>query len=808
MTAMSEAASGELHFGRAVVRPAQRKVLLDGQPAALGARAMDVLLVLIEHRDRVVTKDELLQRAWPGLVVEENNLQVQISALRKLLGPSAIATIPARGYQFTLIAQAGGAAAPAPQRPAHNLPPQLTAFIGRENDLADLEVLLGQARMITLSGIGGCGKTRLALQLAQRVLPSFADGVRYVDLAPLQDADRLALKVATAFGLGEQRETPIVELLCRHMADKHLLLVIDNCEHLGSATAALVQAILPSAPRVTVLATSREGVGVPGERMVAVRSLTFPMAGAASTATEVARHEAVRLFVDRAQALTPRFQLDQEAAIAVAEICRRLDGIPLAIELAAARIQVLSVQEIRARLDDRFRLLTGGSRNAGRQQTLLAAIQWSHDQLADEERTALRRLSVFAGGWTLDAAAAVAGDRADEYAMLDVLARLADHSLITAQTNSAGDTRYGMLESVRIYAQERLSDSEEAVATRDRHLAYFLALAEAAEPELGGVEQLRWQTRLRDDFENLLVAHTWCDHAQAGALSGLRLVTALRGHFSEGGLYLLGDGLLSHALARPGAQAPDLARCRALAARAFLVFFLGRYEQSMVDAQASLAIAHQRHDDAQVAFALWIIGFDHFALGRRHEARATFEQSLDLSRATHNARQAARALTGLAELARAEGDLNRALQLNEEVLGLHRERGDTSGMVIHLNNLTMSALGLAQIARAADYLHTGVALADSLGGNRPRIAQLFCAAGLAAALRDWPRAARSLGAAQAICEPMNYRIEPADQPFVDAVVATTKDALGTAAFEEALQAGRALAADEAVAELRSWLSAL
>ena len=793
----------DLRFGRLTVRPSQRQVLVDDRPSALGARALDVLLMLIENRHRVVTKEELLDAAWRGLVVEENNLQVQISALRKVLGPAAITTVPARGYQFTLAqteATPAEAVIPVPQR---TLPPEPSAFIGHEDDLSELQALLGQTRMLTLTGIGGCGKTRLALQLARRVWPTFTDGVRYVDLAPLQDADRLALTVAATFGLVEDGASPIVERLCRHLADKHLLLVIDNCEHLASAATALVQAILTEAPRASVLATSREGLSLPGERLVSVRSLRFPAAGA-STRDEVAHHEAVRLFLDRAQAVAPRFHLDDQTALPIADICRRLDGIPLAIELAAARMKVLSVQEIRARLDDRFRLLIGGSRNVGRQQTLLAAIQWSHDQLAPEERQSLRRLSVFSGGWSLDAAVAVAGEGTDEYAVLDVLSRLADHSLIATQTDSAGATRYGMLESVRMYALERLGESGEAVSTRDRHLAYFLRLAEAAELELEEEGNHRWQTLLGADFENLLAALAWCDHAEGGARRGLELVAAMRAFLSESGLYLLGETLTSQALARPGAERPDRARCRALLTRAFLVFFLGRYAQSMADAQASLVIARQLQDDEQVAFALWIIGFDHLADGRLQEASATFEQSLELAR---NSRQTTRVLIGLAEIARFEGDLDRARTLNEEVLALQHARGDLSGMVITNGNLTMIALCLDDIAGAADQLRTGLALADTLDRARPWIAQLFCAAGLAAAQRDWHRAARWLGAMHGAREPVNYHLEPVDVGFVDSVTTRTRDAIGIDAFAAEAAAGRSLSLPRVVAELRAWLNA-
>jgi len=417
-------------------------------------------------------------------------------------------------------------------------------------------------------------------------------------------------------------------------------------------------------------------------------------------------------------------------------------------------------------------------------------------------------LSVFAGGWTLEAAVAVIGDGYDEYAMLAVLSRLADHSLIASQTAQGEATRYGMLETVRHYAQERLSESGEAPTTRDRHLAHFLALAQTAELGLGGPEQRAWQELLSREFENLVTAHAWCDQSESGAESGLQLVAALRPYLGEPGLYVLGERLSSQALARAGAQVPNLARCRALAAAGVLVFFLGRYDESRAHADASLALATALQDASQEAMAHWIIGFTNLAGGLHAEARASFERSLALSRSTQNSRQLTRTLIGLAELARTEGDLDRALQLNEEIFVLHRERGDLGGMAVDLANLTMTTLDLGLATRARAYLVQAIELADRLGRDRQRIAPLFCAAGLAVSQRHWTQAARFIGAMQGICEPMSYQVEPADMRFVTTTVDATRVALGNEAFETAAAGGRALSGERALADVRAWLDAV
>jgi len=407
---MRQDAAIQYRFGRFVVQPRERRLLVDGQPVLAGPRAFDVLLALIERAGQLVTKDELLGRVWPKLIVEENNLQVQVSALRKILGQDAIVTIPGQGYRFTPVAKLiEGEIADFALAHTHNLPQPLTSFVGHENDLAEYAQMLRETRLLTLTGIGGCGKTRLAIELARSVLPSFPDGVRFVDLAPVTEADRVATAVAVALEVRELVDQPVEETLVRHVADRRLLIVLDNCEHLLDACAALVERLLTAAPGIRALITSREGFGIAGERIMRVRSLALPSPTAAADCEVIGMFESVRLFLDRVRHVAVDFVLSESNAGAIADICRRLDGIPLALELAAARVKLLSVEQIRERLDDRFRLLTGNSRAMSRHQTLLATLQWSYEHLAPDQQRLLRRLSVFSDGWTLDGAIRVGG---------------------------------------------------------------------------------------------------------------------------------------------------------------------------------------------------------------------------------------------------------------------------------------------------------------------------------------------------------------------------------------------------------------
>jgi non-specific serine/threonine protein kinase len=718
-------------FGRFQVNPASRQLLVEGQPAALGTRAFDVLLILIERRERLVTKDELLDLAWPGVVVEENNLQVQISTLRKILGDDAIRTVAGHGYQFTAaIAQPSVWSSGELQR--HNLPRPLTRFIGHEADLAEYEKIIATTRLVTLTGAGGCGKTRLAVELAARVVPKFAHGAWFVDLAPMTDAERLALTVARTLGVDERPGESIEETLCERLAGWQMLLILDNCEHIVSACASLVRTMLSRASDLAVLATSRERLDVPGECTLRVRSLSCPPAEQTDAFDRIQTFEAVQLFVDRARSANRDFALNPTTAPAVADVCRQLDGIPLAIELAAARTKVCSASELRKMLDDRFRLLVGGSRTVPpRQQTLLAAIKWSFDLLTPEEQEVLVGLSVFSGGWTLEAAVAVAGEKAGHYDVLDQLTRLVDESLIATRT-SGDTTRYSMLETLRQYARDRLLQSGKEADWRDRHIAYFLALAEQAEPHLVGSEQQAWLERLETEHENLRTALTWGTDAASDINKGLRLGAALirfwriRGYHREGraalaaalavapktqvagirAKLLLGAGTLamyqgdqtaaelfeeSLALCREMGDRPGIAK--ALHGLGYIAVEQEDLPRARLLQEEVVAIMRELDDRADLGRALVNLGNTIFMSGDQPSGRAYLEEALGITRELRNRYDEGWTLANLGGCLREEGDLPRGLARLKEALSIFRELGDRRGAAGAL--LTISSITLA-----------------------------------------------------------------------------------------------------------------
>jgi predicted ATPase/class 3 adenylate cyclase len=404
-----------------------------------------------------------------------------------------------------------------------NLPVQLTSFVGRERELAEVDSLVGRHRLVTLIGTGGTGKTRLMLEAATRLGDRFADGTWLAELAPLGDASQIASEIARALGAPEVPGQPAIATVTAFLADKELVLLLDNAEHLVDGVAGVAERLLAAAPRLRILTTSREALAVPGEAVLQLQSLSCPSlagshgGGSAGAGLDpalleaAAGTEAVRLFVERASAVAPDFVLGPANVVAVSEICRRLDGIPLAIELAAARISAMSADDIALRLGDRFRLLAGGRRTAvPRQQTLHALVDWSWDLLTDDDRRLLRRLSIFAGGWTSRTAARIVGsgpDPLDEVEILDGLTRLVDRSLVVVDRGPT--TRYRMLETIRQYAREKLIEAGEVATLADRHFATFAALAATAAPELRGPAMGDWLDRLDADAENLGAALEW-----------------------------------------------------------------------------------------------------------------------------------------------------------------------------------------------------------------------------------------------------------------------------------------------------------
>jgi non-specific serine/threonine protein kinase len=481
--------------------------------------------------------------------------------------------------------------------PRHNLPLQVTSFIGRERELDDVARLLADTHLLTLTGSGGCGKTRLALEVAGGLLGDYPDGVWLVELAPLADPELVPGVVAAALGVREVYGQPVLTTLLAALSSRRVLLLLDNCEHLIDAGARLVDALLRHCPNVRVLATSREPLRVAGEAVFRVPSLSFPPNTTSLAPEDLARFAAIRLFLDRAQAAGSGLALTSPNASALAQICRRLDGIPLALELAAARTRALTVGQIAARLDGRFQLLVGGNRAAlPRQQTLAATVEWSYDLLTALDRTLFNRLAVFAGGFDLEAAEQVCeGSPLAAEDILGLLAGLVERSLVVAELGEDGMERYSLLETLRAYGQERLMAAGEVAQTRDRHRKWCLALAAHAEANLGGARRKEWLDRLDREIDNLRMALEWCQAGDAGLGSGLMLASALmefwrhRGHVAEGRRHL--DALLERAPLSVDARVRE----RALRSAGHLAMLASDYARSDALLRESLRL-WQRSD--------------------------------------------------------------------------------------------------------------------------------------------------------------------------------------------------------------------
>jgi len=686
----------------------------------------------------------------------------------------------------------------------NNLPQQVTSFVGRELELADIKNQLANTRLLTLFGAGGLGKTRLSLHVAAEVLDDYPDGVWFVDLAPLTDSRLVPQAAASVLGVKEEVGRPVLEALVKFVGDRKLLLILDNCEHLLHACAELSTLLLRSGPQLRILASSRQPLQVAGETTYHVPSLSVPEPQKTATPQTLARYEAVRLFIDRACAVKASFQITDANSGAVVGICHRLDGIPLAIELAAARVRALSVDEIAARLNDRFRLLTSGDRTAlPRQKTLRASIDWSYDLLTDHERALLRRLSVFAGGWTLEAAEAVGGEGGVEKAdVLDQLTNLVEKSLVILE---AEGERYRLLETVREYAQERLDESGERDQTCARHLAFYVALAESAMPELVGPNQGAWLRRLDLERENLIAAHSSCVRTKDGGELGLRLVHSAKKYWSNRGLLGLRHRLTVEVLAHAGARQPTLARCQALLSAGQVCCFMGRFREAMGYLQECLAIGRKLDDNGRIGGALQYLGMAALGEGDFAAARGYLEEGLVLAEALGDKREVAGASNALAQLDRAEGLLETAEPLYEKVLALAHELGDRESIAIALLNLAMVAVGRHSADQARQMLLEVIEIAEETGSKRVGQSVLEVCTGLASSNLECEFAARFYGAAEAQTAQTQLQRDPADEAFLAPLIAKAQQALGTAQFATAKGAGSALSYERAIEEASTWL---
>jgi predicted ATPase/class 3 adenylate cyclase len=626
----------------------------------------------------------------------------------------------------------------------NNLPAQVSSFIGRDAELAEVRGLVTGSRLVTLTGSGGAGKTRLGLQIAAGLLDGSGDGVWFADLAPLQDPDLVAVTVASVLGIREDPGRPLVDTVVEVVGERSLLVLLDNCEHVLDACAKLADALLRNCPNITLLATSREPLGIDGERVHRVPSMDTPADG--DDLDAISNTEAVRLFADRAAQHGVPLAWDERTASVVGRVCRRLDGIPLAIELGAARLRVMSVTALDARLDERLSILTGGSRTARpRQRTLHAVVDWSWELLNAAERSVLARLSVFAAGFDLAAAEAVAADRdvqSDE--VLRHLGALVDKSLVQFDDTGAEPARYRLLETVRQYAARKLEAQSPAAANLARiaHRDHYLALAEEAAPQLEAHDQAEWLDRLDVELDNLRAAIAF-SLTQTDPVPGLRLAVSLREFWKVRGRAAEGADALQAFLDARAAQGTTLLRARALAAAARLLEQTGGYTTAGEYCEEALAIARAAGDEYLVAGLLLVRATGLLRQGQHAVALPLIELSLGLARRLDEPHLTARLLSARSHVLAVRGDSAGAARDYAESLRLFRQVGDRLRVGETLGNLAYAELSTGDLDSARGRLHESLDIFSALNDRHGIVHETFNL-GLAEYLAGSPDVAESL----------------------------------------------------------------
>ncbi len=787
------AAQRHVLFGPFHLDAANQRLYRGDARIPLRPKSFAVLEYLLTRRGRLVKKDELLDAVWPETAVVDAVLKGCVRELREALGddtkhPRYIETAHGLGYRF--IGEVSDS----------NLPVRLTSFIGREREIEDVGRLFATTRLLTLTGAGGSGKTRLAHEVARGLLEEFADGVWWCELGPLSDSTLVPQTVAATLGVREQPGRTLTATLVDDLRSKTLVLVLDNCEHLVEACARLADRLLRACPQLKILATSREALSLEGETVWHVPPLTLPDPERLPPLAEMMMYEAVSLFVARARAAQPRFTPTAESARALVQVCRRLDGMPLAIELAAPRVKALSIEQIAARLDDRFHLLTAGNRTElPRHQTLRATIDWSYNLLSETERMLLNRLSVFAGGWTLDAAEVIcAGRGIDKGDVLDLLSHLVDKSLVVF--SEVGDqARYGLLETVRQYGRERLAASDEEAAVCCEHAACFLALTEAIEPTINTTERARCLSLLDDEHDNLRGALRWS--ADSGDVeTELGLCYALFWFWFHRGYWSEGRAWFRDALERSAGEGRTKGRGRAMAYDGMLAWIMGDHPAALARLSESAAIHREAGDPLDLARALRFLMME-LIPSDPAEARRAAEEGVAIYRENPRHRfDLAVTLASAGIVVLVQGDHTAARAYFEESIALCRELRDNWALALPLRNLGITAFRQGDYEEAASHLKESLSVMRDLrekwflSRSLESLAQVLCAQG-------WhDRAARLFGAGEAMREAVGASIMTAYRGDYDRSVVAARAALGDQSFRAAWAEGRSMTADQAIAD--------
>jgi predicted ATPase len=677
------------------------------------------------------------------------------------------------------------------------VPVSLSSFVGREKELLEVQRRLANNRLLTVTGPGGSGKTRLAVQVASNQAPAFKDGVVFVALAAIRDAELVASSIAGSLGIRDLGGRPMLDRLNEYLKQKSMLLVLDNFEQVLDA-APLVSTLLRAAVGVKVLVTSREPLRIEGEQEFALPALGFPEPGSHVAIRDLRQYGAVALFIDRAAAIKSDFVLSDANATAVVEICRRVDGLPLAIELAAARIRLLSPAEIVERLEHRLTLLSGAGRDVpARQQSIRATIEWSYDLLDAHERALLRGLSVFVGGCTLEAAECVVRSAEPATPMLDALGSLVSKNLVRQHATTNANTRFEMLETIREYGLEQLEASGELAMVRQRHATFFVALAEDAEPDLLTGRQVEWVRRLEADYDNLRAVMAWSRDGRIDRALGLRLAGALAWFWVLSGVAWEARGWVETMLRLPVGDQRARARALHAAARVAIVQDDPSAARTFADEAAALSLAHADHVGAGRALAA--LGSAESMLGDYAAARASLEKGMAF--AQHNADQSglAFALGQMGAVAEYEGDYETSRGLREESVRVARAIGDRHSLGIALTGLAYLARLRGDVDEAIALLRESLLLGTELGASWRVLPRALCGlAGVALIHGALTRAACLLGAADALWDASGKRDMPQWRAVFDADATIVRQALGDGVFGDAAAEGRGMRLEDVI----------